>query len=735
VTPTPGGTSTGSNLLWYDLDPTTKTFTATWDDVGYYNTHTNKLNAFQLSIQEIDAQGDFNITFRYEAVNWVTGDASGGSNGLGGTVAHAGYSAGDGTHFFELSQSGNQSGMLGLASASNVGVPGTFVFQVLNGSPTAAISINNASIVEGDSGQTFVSVPVFLTQAASATVTVQYATHDGTATPGQDYQSQSGTLTFAPGVTQQNILIPILGDTTFEPDETFTVTLSNPSAGSNILTGTGTVTILNDDASLSIAATDAVKSEGNSGSAPFTFTVTRSGYTGNSVSVNWAVSGAAVNGTDFTGGVPPSGSVTFGVGESSKVITINVAGDTVVEPDEAFTVTLSNPSAASVTIGTASAQGLIENDDASLSIAAADAVKPEGNAGSTPFTFTVTRTGDTDSAVSAQWSVSGAAVDGSDFQGGSLPSGIVSFAAGQTTQTITVNVAADTVIESDEAFTVTLSNSSVGAVIGTAQAQGLIENDDGALSIAATDADKAEGNSGSTAFTFTVTRTGDTSGAASVQWAVGGSAVNGADFTGGLLPSGTLTFAAGESSRVITVNVAGDTVVEPDENFTVTLSNPSGGVVIDTASATGTIRNDDASLSIAAASADKAEGDFGATAFTFTVTRTGDTERRVLSRLHTVRPAALRHSELRIRPDQPDRHRLGAGRFAGGKRRKLHGDAVRPQRRCRNRHGVCRRHHPQRRQRARRQHRAGAVIPRYAGGAWPVRRLGADRYGARRGRL
>src|SRR5262245_56380829 len=503
VTPTPGGTSTGSNLLWYDLDPTTQTFTATWDDVGYYNTHTNKLNAFQLSIQEIDAQGDFNITFRYEAVNWVTGDASGGSNGLGGTAAHAGYSAGDGTHFFELSQSGNQSGMLGLASASNVGVPGTFVFQVLNGSPSAAISINNASIVEGNSGQTFVSVPVFLTQAASATVTVQYATHDGTATAGQDYQSQSGTLTFAQGVTQQNILIPILGDTTFEPDETFTVTLSNPSAGSNILNATGTVTILNDDASLSIAATDAVKAEGNSGSTPFTFTVTRTGYTGNTVIVDWALSGAAVNLADFTGGVLPTGTLTFGVGDTTKVITINVAGDTTVEPDEAFTITLSNPSLASVTIGTASAQGVIQNDDASLSIAATDAVKLEGNAGSTPFTFTVTRSGYTGSAVSAHWAVSGAAVNGADFQGGVFPSGIVSFAAGQTSQVITVNVAGNTVVESNEAFTVTLGNPSVGTIIGTASAQGLIENDDASLSIADTDAVKAEGNSGSTPFTFT----------------------------------------------------------------------------------------------------------------------------------------------------------------------------------------------------------------------------------------
>jgi hypothetical protein len=87
VAPSPGGTSAGTNLLWYDLDSVSKTFTATWDDVGYYSGQTNKLNAFQLSIQQINAEGDFDITFRYENVDWTTGNASGGSNGLGGTPA------------------------------------------------------------------------------------------------------------------------------------------------------------------------------------------------------------------------------------------------------------------------------------------------------------------------------------------------------------------------------------------------------------------------------------------------------------------------------------------------------------------------------------------------------------------------------------------------------------------------------------------------------------------------
>jgi Ca2+-binding RTX toxin-like protein len=106
----------------------------------------------------------------------------------------------------------------------------------------------------------------------------------------------------------------------------------------------------------------------------------------------------------------------------------------------------------------------------------------------------------------------------------------------------------------------------------------------------------AEGNTGSTAFSFTVTRGGDLSAPASAGWAVTGSGTNAAaasDFAGGTLPTGTVSFAAGESSKTIVVNVAGDAAVEPNETFTVTLSNPSGGT-LGTATAVGTITNDDA---------------------------------------------------------------------------------------------------------------------------------------------
>jgi Ca2+-binding RTX toxin-like protein len=134
VTPTSGGTSRGSDLVWYDQNATGNgTLTVTWDDVGYYNTHINKLNAFQLQIVG-QGGGNFDIIFRYEHIDWVTGDASAGDNGLGGTVARGGYSTGDGSSWYELPQSGSQPGMLDLEDTlGNTGLAGYYKFSVRSG--------------------------------------------------------------------------------------------------------------------------------------------------------------------------------------------------------------------------------------------------------------------------------------------------------------------------------------------------------------------------------------------------------------------------------------------------------------------------------------------------------------------------------------------------------------------------------------------------------------------------
>ncbi len=157
-----------------------------------------------------------------------------------------------------------------------------------------------------------------------------------------------------------------------------------------------------------------------------------------------------------------------------------------------------------------------------------------------------------------------------------------------------MNVAGDTFVELDEQFTVTLSNATDGVIVG-ASASSTILNDDTFVSIASNSV--VEGNAGTTSMSFTLTRTGITTGASSVDWTVsagsGANPASSSDFAGNALPSGNVTFAAGEISKTFTIDVQGETVIEPDETFLVTLSNPTGTAIATTPTANGTILNDD----------------------------------------------------------------------------------------------------------------------------------------------
>ena len=457
---------------------------------------------------------------------------------------------------------------------------------------------------EGNSGVVTFTFEVVRSDGDLDPASVSYTVTGSGSNPadGHDFAGQvlpSGTLTFASGETHQTITVEIAGDTTYETNEEFTVTLSDPDNAS-LGNSKAAASIFNDDLpppELSIVALDAVKAEGDTGTTAFTFKVTRTGDLNGETSVHFGVSGT-VDGLDFTGGTLPSGTLVFAPGSAEQIIAFEVVGDTAREPDEHFTVTLTDPNNA--TLGTAAAIGTIVNDDVpsapALRIMATDADRPEGDFGPSTFTFTVTRAGDTSVATSVDYTVNGVgphAVDSNDF-GGIFPSGTLSFAPGQNEQTLTVEVNGDTTVEPDEAFAVTLTNPQNG-ILEVAMASGTIRNDDvlppPELSIAALDAVKAEGDSGTTAFTFKVTRTGDLSGETSVHFGVSGE-VDGLDFTGGKLPSGMLDFAPGSGEQLITLQVMGDTRVEPHKAFTLTLAEPVNGSLA-TSSAQGIIVNDD----------------------------------------------------------------------------------------------------------------------------------------------
>ncbi len=232
----------------------------------------------------------------------------------------------------------------------------------------------------------------------------------------------------------------------------------------------------------------------------------------------------------------------------------------------------------------------------------ADATVLEGNAGTTPISFVVTRAGGSDGAVSAAFAVTFGAggADAADLAVGTILTGSVDFASGETSRTITLNVAGDVIVEGNESFTVTLSAPTGGVTISDATAIGTITNDDvaanpGTLSIG--DATVVEGNAGTTPISFVVTRSDGAAGSVSATFAVslaaGAGNADAADFAAATLFSGTVNFADGETSKTITLNVAGDTLVEGNETFAVTLSAPTGGATIGDSMAIGTITNDD----------------------------------------------------------------------------------------------------------------------------------------------
>ena len=219
--------------------------------------------------------------------------------------------------------------------------------------------------------------------------------------------------------------------------------------------------------------------------------------------------------------------------------------------------------------------------------AISDVSLTEGNAGSSTATFNVTLSSAPAGAVTMSYATAnGTAIAGSDY---TAASGTVSFAAGETTKTISVSVLGDTTDEITETFVVNLS-SPVGATIADAQGLGtIIDNDDPSASI--NDITVTEGNSGTSTATFTVTLSNAPVGAVTINYATADStAASGSDYTAA---SGTVSFAAGELSKTISVSVLGDTTDESNESFLINLSGAVAAIILD-AQGVGTITDDDA---------------------------------------------------------------------------------------------------------------------------------------------
>ena len=224
-------------------------------------------------------------------------------------------------------------------------------------------------------------------------------------------------------------------------------------------------------------------------------------------------------------------------------------------------------------------------------------VMAEGDSGTTNFVFTVTRSVTSTAAATVSYAVTGSGdnpADDADFAGNGLPTGTVSFSGTAATATITIPVSGDEDFEMDEGFTVTLSGAEVG---NASTATGTITNDDvsrQSVTIASTPVTMNEGNTGTTSFVFTVTRSDTSMAPATVTYEVVGTGTSSADandFVGDALPTGAVTFSGSDATATISIPVSGDLANEPDETFAVLLMG--NDVAASSSSATGTITNDD----------------------------------------------------------------------------------------------------------------------------------------------
>ena len=227
---------------------------------------------------------------------------------------------------------------------------------------------------------------------------------------------------------------------------------------------------------------DVTHAEGNAGTTSYTFTVTKSGDTNLSASVNFETQdgSATLADSDYQ---TNSGTLNFGPTDTSMQVTVLVNGDTTFEGNETFNVHL--PGATGATISKADGVGTINNDDAAPTFTIDDVTHSEGNAGTTAYTFTVTKTGNTGVNASVDFTTqdNSATTADNDYQ---TNSGTLTFLPSETTKQMTVLVNGDTTYESNEAFTVHLSNAS-SATINRADGIGTITNDDAAPSFAIDD--------------------------------------------------------------------------------------------------------------------------------------------------------------------------------------------------------------------------------------------------------
>ena len=324
--------------------------------------------------------------------------------------------------------------------------------SIAGGTPIVAVppsaAVHDLTVIEGDAGTTSALVPLTLSWPSDHAVLVAYATTAGTAKTPDDFSAVAPTtVTFAAGETAKTIAVPIVGDAISEKSEKLTVKLSSP-VGVTLGDSAASLTVLDNDAPLSVRVADAAVTEGNAGSSNLDFTVTLSAPApaGQTTTVTVATANAsAIAPSDYA--ALGTTVLTFAAGETTKTVSVAVAGDGAVEKNETFSLKLSQP--VGLVLADTTGVGTIVNDDGPSaavdplpSVFAGDVTVAEGNSATTtvPVPVTLSQASATPVVVTYATVDVTAAAPG-DYT--AIPATTLTFAPGETTKSIPVSIVGD----------------------------------------------------------------------------------------------------------------------------------------------------------------------------------------------------------------------------------------------------------------------------------------------------
>ncbi|MBD2313244.1 DUF4347 domain-containing protein [Desertifilum sp. FACHB-1129] len=447
------------------------------------------------------------------------------------------------------------------------------------------LSVSNLTVTEGDTGTRNAVFTVSLTPG-DLPVTVNYTTVAGTATAGTDFTPVTGSLTFAPGETEKQVTVQVIGDTVPEVNETFFLQLSNASGAALANEGRGTATIIDDDLLISgIKWDDRNNNQRRDPGEP--------GLAGVTIFLDLNDDGILDEG-ERVAVTDASGRYTFDNLVAGDYVVREIVPEGYIQTFPAENPGLDQDEPYRITLEPGEVEQNANFGNFLIPVPGIDiqgVTEIEGTNGTTDFNFVVRLSTPTIVPVTVTYTTADdTARAGQDYQ---ATSGTLTFAPGETEKTITVPVIADNVIEPTERFFVRLTGAARGTIT-TNQAVGTILDDD-LPAVRIGDVAVPEGNAGTTNAIFTVQL--DRPGIVPVTLnytTEDGTARAGEDYQA---VSGSLSFAPGETQKTIAVPVIGDTRIEPDETFFVVLSNVTEAVVRDSR-AIGTIINDDFSTPV-----------------------------------------------------------------------------------------------------------------------------------------